>query len=57
MKEVLNYEICSHWLAGWIWFEWGQELIANYLARKVSRKYKRYSWNMDMKERVNQLKH
>lgn len=35
MQEVLNYEIHSHWLAGFIGIEWGQDLMGRYFAWKV----------------------
>lgn len=45
MKELLfliEYEGAAHWLAGWIWFDWGQELMAEYLVWKARRKWKKY---------------
>ena len=44
IKEALNYEIKSHWLASYISFGWGQEIIAWWIANKVKRKWKRYLW-------------
>lgn len=55
-SEVLDYEIRSHWLASWIWFGWGQDLLGIYFAWKVSRKYKRYSWSILMAERIKKVK-
>lgn len=55
IKQCLDYEVRTHWLASWIWFEWGQRLMGSYIAGKVSRKYKRYSWSILMAERVNNL--
>jgi hypothetical protein len=52
MKQILEYECHSHWLASWISFNWGQELIAWYIARKVTRKYGRYSYSLDNRERI-----
>lgn len=43
LKQALDYEIRGHWLASWIWFDWGQELLSRYFVRKVTRKYKRYN--------------
>lgn len=51
-KQVVEYECHSHWLAGWISFNWGQELIAKHIARKVARKYKRYSYSLETRNRL-----
>lgn len=51
MQEVLNYEIHSHWLASWIGFEWGQELLGTYFAWKVRRKYNRYLVSLEERKR------
>ena len=42
--EALDYEIKSHWLAAYISFSWGQEIIAWWIVNKVKRKWKRYLW-------------
>jgi hypothetical protein len=42
MKKILHYEVYSHWLAPYIGFEWGQDLIASYISWKTERKYYRY---------------
>ena len=42
IKDFLDYEIRAHWLASWVSFDWGQELLGRYFARKVKRKYNRY---------------
>lgn len=52
MQEVLNYEIHSHWLAGWISFKWGQDLMGKYFAWKVRRKYNRYLISLEERKRV-----
>ncbi len=52
MQEVLNYEIHSHWLASWIGFEWGQDLMGKYFAWKVRRKYNRYLVSLEERKRV-----
>jgi len=44
INEALAYEIKSHWLASYISFGWGQEIIAWWIANKVKRKWKRYLW-------------
>ena len=44
INEALDYEIKSHWLASYISFGWGQEIIAWWIANKVKRKWKRYLW-------------
>jgi hypothetical protein len=51
-KEILEYECHSHWLAGWISFEWGQVIIANYIARKVARKYRRYMRSVEFRNKI-----
>ena len=50
--EVLDYEIRSHWLASWISFKWGQDLLASYFVWKVKRKYKRYRQSNEMEEKA-----
>jgi hypothetical protein len=52
MQEVLNYEIHSHWLASWIGFKWGQDLMGKYFAWKVRRKYNRYLVSLAERKRV-----
>ena len=52
MKQILEYECHSHWLASWISFNWGQELIGWYIARKVARKYKRYLYSLESRNRL-----
>lgn len=52
MREVLSYEIHSHWLASWFGFEWGQELMGKYFAWKVRRKYNRYLVSLEERKRV-----
>ena len=50
MEQILEYECHSNWIASWIWFEWGQEIIAWYIARKVERKYKLYLYSLKSRE-------
>lgn len=52
MTEVLNYEVHSHWIASWIGFSWGQELMGWYIARKVRRKYRRYLYSLESRKRL-----
>jgi len=52
MQEVLNYEIHSHWLASWVGFSWGQDLMGRYFAWKVRRKYNRYLISLEERKRV-----
>lgn len=42
IQYFLDYEARCSWLAGWIWWDWGQVLMGKYLGWKVRRKYKRY---------------
>jgi len=39
-KDLIGYEMPT--VAEFISFNWGQEIIARYIAWKVNRKYKRY---------------
>ncbi len=52
IKEILDYEINSSWTAGFIWFNWGREIIGSYFARKVKRKHKRYSKSLDSRNKI-----
>ena len=52
MQEVLSYEVLSHWLASWIGFEWGQDLMGKYLSWKVRRKYNRYLVSLEECKRI-----
>jgi len=44
IHEALDYEIKTHWLAAYISFSWGQEILGWMIANKVKRKWKRYLW-------------
>ena len=37
INEALDYEIKSHWLASYISFGWGQEIIAWWIVNKVEK--------------------
>lgn len=50
MIDILQYECHSHWLAPYISFDWGHELLGRYFAWKVKRKYNRYSRSLDSRE-------
>ena len=52
VKQILEYECHSHWLASWIGFEWGQDLMGKYFAWKVRRKYNRYLVSLEERKRV-----
>ena len=52
IKEALMYEIHSHWLTGYIWFDWGQELMAKYLLRKATKKHNRYLYSIKLRNRL-----
>ena len=57
INEALDYEIKSHWLASYISFGWGQEIMAWWIANKVKRKWKRYLWAKNTRmEIINQNK-
>ena len=42
LSVFLDYEIRSSCWAGWIGWNWGQEISGKYFAWKVKRKYARY---------------
>ena len=42
IKELIEYEVANSWIGTFISFDWGQEILANYIARKTSRKYYRH---------------
>lgn len=48
-KELFDYELKgSVWMPiiTLVWFDWGQDLIARYMAAKINRKVKRMNyWN------------
>ncbi len=52
IQEILDYEVHSNWLAAWISFSWGQEIMGWYIAQKVKRKYKRYKQSLENRERL-----
>lgn len=52
MSDVLEYECHAHWFARYIFFEWGQKVMARYIAYKVRRKYGRYLYSLYERERV-----
>jgi hypothetical protein len=54
IKDFLDYEVKSNWLASWIGFSWGQELLGRYFAWKTLRKYHRYTLS---KQREFKIKH
>jgi hypothetical protein len=56
VKEILDYEVRSHWLASRIGFSWGQDLIARHLANKVRRKHRRYLHSLETQEYIKGLK-
>ena len=56
INEALDYEIKSHWLAAYISFSWGQEIIAWWIVNKVKRKWKRYLWAENtLNSKISQL--
>lgn len=52
MVQILEYECHSHWLAPYISFKWGQELLGKYIANKVNRKYRRYSYSLECRDKI-----
>jgi hypothetical protein len=51
-EEILTYEVHSSRWAGWISFEWVQDLSSHYFAWKVNRKWARYLVSMEAKHRL-----
>jgi len=54
LSDALDYEIRSNWIASFIWFGWGQELLGRYFAWKVKRKHKRYKKSINFTNRLYQ---
>ena len=46
--EQIRYEMPT--IAEYIWFDWGQNLMAKYVAWVVNRKNKRYKRRLNLKE-------
>ena len=49
IEECVEYEVQTNWLVPFIWFNWGQRIMANYLVWRTKRKYKRYNWILDQR--------
>lgn len=49
VEEILDYEVKASPIALYISSGWGQKLSSVYYAWKVSRKYKRYVYNLTMR--------
>ena len=43
MRWFLEYEIRNSWIASWVSWQWAQNLLAEYYARKVARKYRKFT--------------
>lgn len=41
-EQIIDYEIKTHWLASWIWFDWGRDMILPLILKRAKRKYKWY---------------
>ena len=52
IRDILMYEIHSHWFASRVSNRFLQSLLGKYFAWKVSRKYKRYRESMLMRNIV-----
>ena len=52
MNDILLYEVHSNWIASWIGFSLGQEIMGWYIAKIVKRKYKRYLYSLECRKRV-----
>ena len=56
IKDALLYEIHSHWLAPHVSNPLLQNVLGNYFAWKVSRKYRRYRRSMAIRNNINKSK-
>lgn len=54
--DLLSYEVQASWWAGYIGWDWAQDLASAYYAWKVRRKYNRYVAGLLEKKRVATLK-
>ena len=52
VKDILLYEIHSHWFASKVSNPFLQNLLAKYFAWKVRRKYRKYQYSFLMKNVV-----
>lgn len=53
--DAVKYEIGSSWLAGLVFWRWGQEILAVYFMRKTSKKWRRYQRYLEVKEKTDAL--
>ena len=51
-KELIDYEAAAMIWPSFIWWNWGQHIVAHLLVRKVERKLKRYD---AMKEQIEAM--
>lgn len=42
LKELLEYEVAGSWLVPWVSWSWAQEILSEYYALRVTRKYRRW---------------
>lgn len=52
INHILNYEVHSNWLAPYVFFGWGQDILGWYIGQKVKRKYKRYLSSMEFRQQI-----
>jgi len=51
VEDVLRYEIYSNWLARHAFFNWLQNIVASYMLWKVKRKYSKYIYHINLKNK------
>jgi hypothetical protein len=52
LKDLLEYEVSSYWLSSLININWIRELLASYLLKKTTCKYRRYVSFLQGKEEM-----
>jgi len=50
IQDALDYEIANSPIAGYVSIGWMQEILSDYYAWKVNRKYSKYEHFMKMKK-------
>lgn len=57
LQQALDFEIRSSVIVPWIFWDWGQQFMARYYARKVQRQYARYKKSYQVQQQIfNKLK-
>lgn len=50
-KDILEYELANSFWCQFIWFGWGQELMARYYAYRVQKKISKYRRYLELKRK------